>query len=190
MSESSEDDVFVESRRTRRQRKKGICVMQTNFRPQFVQDDSSSDDGQNSPLYQHNFFLSDDQGSCINKEKAKETTDEVDTDWKNVKSETLSVHRCMADVFANDSPKRGSVKFLRVAKKRIRKLSVPERPCSNNSASQRRIASYLVSSIVNSAGICVLDCGVNVHENSCKDQIAQCSKFRNTKVSYEFYFYN
>ena len=34
-----------------------------------------------------------------------------------------------------------------------------------------------------SVALFVPDCGVNVHENSCKDQIAQCSKFPHTKVS-------
>ena len=59
----------------------------------------------------------------------------------------------------------------------VRMTSAPKIPA--HSVIRCNMCTHLNESVA----LFVPDCGVNVHENSCKDQIAQCSKFPHTKVS-------
>ena len=59
----------------------------------------------------------------------------------------------------------------------VRRTSAPKIPV--HSVIRCNMCTHLNESVA----LFVADCGVNVHENSCKDQIAQCSKFPHTKVS-------
>ena len=117
-----------------------------------------------------------------------EKTNDVDSDCETETSTPIASDS-MADIFATDNPKKSSfIRCLKASKKRWRKFSAPERPCAPNPVEE--CIRYVHSAVFSSAGLFVSDCGVNVHENSCKDQIAQCSKFRNTKVSKLLIFCN
>ena len=59
----------------------------------------------------------------------------------------------------------------------VRRFSAPG--ILGHSVTRCNVCTHLSKSVA----LFVPDCGVNVHENSCKDQIAQCSKFPHTKVS-------
>ncbi len=143
----------------------------------------------------------------ISKNHTKNWHFDQDSSYNNSDNEYIS----MADIFARTSPKVSTVEKLNiegytgkvmsmVGFKLRRKLSAPDLslqiPHSYSSQKLKALFMRRRSNIITNDTAqetvnltsSVSDCGVNVHENSCKDQIAQCSKFRKVRRLICFFF--